>query len=93
MQVELKAFGKGKSTIGIGQAVGSLRVKAETKGQAESLKWFAKLASNSELYVLVTRLTQAIIENRVSAEDKKTLCEVVDRIVNTKDFVDGVEPK
>lgn len=80
MRVEIKAYGKGKSAS-IAKAVGEVRLRADSEGDAELLKSLSDAVQRADLLAVLLELSDALIRKHMSESDKKSLAGIVERCV------------
>lgn len=78
MRVEIKAYGKGKSAS-IAKAVGEVRLRADSEGDAEFLKSLSDAIQRADMLSVLLELSDALIGKRMTKEDKKALADIVER--------------
>jgi len=84
MRIEVKAYGRNK-TRSINEAVGEVRLRADSEGDAEVLCRLGDLVRYPDLMWALLEISDAVTSEKITAADKVLLGGVIKRCMEAKE--------
>ena len=78
MIIEIKAFGR-KESASICQAVGEVRLRADSEHDAKVLASLGKLVEHQHMMCALLVISTALIDGTISTDDRAALVEIITR--------------
>lgn len=91
MQCELKTFGRGKDAT-VHKRVGKMTLKAAGLDDSEFLAMFSRIVMRPELFQILTWLGDALIDGKLTDDERRSLSLMIGRVEKEKELSNGVEP-